>query len=194
MSGSRDLYARTLSAFLSELRVLGEPLNSPTHPRGHQDRARYIHTLKGLAATAGVSHLVEVFRQCESQLKQADSETFCAALEAVQRAVGADLAALEDLHALLLAEAPRDGTTVTPALLPTQRLACLEGLQQLKQQLVIEDYDAMNTLAHIQKDLAAPMAHALEPLQEAMAQLDFEEALLECERLIGNMNTYTEVG
>jgi chemotaxis protein histidine kinase CheA len=151
--------------------------------------SRHIHTLKGLAATTGMSRLAEVFRQCESVLKQAGPETYSAALEPVQRAVEADLPALEAMHAVLLADAQHDGTIVTPELRVEQRLACLEWLQQLKEQLAIEDFNAMNTLAYIQKDFAPLVANALEPLQEAMAQLDFEEALLECQGLIVKINT-----
>jgi HPt (histidine-containing phosphotransfer) domain-containing protein len=150
---------------------------------------RQLHTLKGLAATAGIVQLAEVARQSESQFKLNDPEAHRATIVNVRRAIGKHLPPLDALLVLLQAQLLGNAGTNPDGLQPKQRRACIEGLQHLREQLAIEDYNAMNTLAHIQKDFASAISDELEPLQEAMAQLDFEEALQKCQLLIVKMNS-----
>jgi chemotaxis protein histidine kinase CheA len=149
---------------------------------------RQLHTLKGLAATAGIVQLAEVARQSESQLQQNDPEAHRVTLVHLRTTIGSHLAPLDALLDVLKAQSQGDADNSFEVMQPQQRQACLEGLQQLKEQLAIEDFNAMNTLAHLQNEFPVSMADELQPLQEAMAQLDFELALLKCQLLILKMN------
>jgi CheY-like chemotaxis protein len=189
MGGNRTLYTRTLGNLLSELRVLSDQLSLPAYLYEHLDLTRQLHTLKGLAATAGIGQLAEVARHCESLTKHAGPEAFPTAIAQVQTAIKESLPALDVMLALLRTQAQNVKGASSLVLMPKKRIAFLEVLHRLSEQLTIEDFDALNTLANIQVDFSGSTDNALEPLQEAMAQLDFEEALQECRLLIAHMNT-----
>jgi hypothetical protein len=95
----------------------------------------------------------------------------------MRQAIAAHLPAPDALHHVLLAK-EQDETEGAPAgLLPEQRLAVLERLQGLREQLAAEAFDARNAFAQLQGQCAGYVSEALEPLQVAMAPLNDRLAL-----------------
>jgi CheY-like chemotaxis protein len=193
LGGNLPLYTRTLGAFMADLRVLDQQLAAPGTMDRIADLAQQLHPVKGLAATTGLDRLAEVTREAEALLKRADPGAFSVALGQMRQAIAEHLPALDAMHRLLLAEAQGEADAAPAGLLPAQRMAVLDRLQRLREQLAAEDFDALNTLALIKGHAAGHLSEALEPLQEAMAQLDFEAALPQCALLISQMNTHTEL-
>jgi hypothetical protein len=107
--------------------------------------------------------MAELTHQDEALLKRADPSVFPVSVGQMRQAIAEHLPALDALHHLLLAE-EQDETEAAPAgLLPEQRLAVLERLQRLREQLAAEDFDAQSFLAQLQGECAGNVSGPWSP-------------------------------
>jgi len=153
------------------------------------DARRELHAFKGLCATLGVSDLAELAAKAEKQVEQAHLEgEFADTLEKLCSENTRILPMLEDVARHL----------DPPALLDTQMQAdvspgakhphLVEQLKALLSVLKDNDMGAMELHADLQNDLVEVWGEAADPLNLAMADLDFAAAAVECEVLMQRAN------
>jgi len=163
MAGLRDVYARMLQSFVAEL---------PSHlqdiaqePPG--DRARRLHTLKGVAATLGAEALAKTMAAAE---REAADPQHPRVLEAMLALTEAQPALRRLLGALQNSPVPSAASPVTPA--RTEDWRSLLG--PLMERLAENDAAALDELARLRK-LMPPSSFS--ELAAAVESFDFTEAL-----------------
>jgi CheY-like chemotaxis protein len=188
LGGDLALYTLTVAGLQTELRAFAAQLTLPEQACRQPELARQLHTIKGLAASAGLARLAEAARRTEAQVVQVANSQGCrTALGPMQRAIGDQLPKLEALHRVLMAEAAEDAAKVPAKRRSARHDDCLVALLGLKEQLILKNYDALGAVAIIQQDFGEVLGDDLDPLLEAMAELAFEAALQACQTLIDHM-------
>jgi CheY-like chemotaxis protein len=181
MGRDQELFDKVLQAFRAE--VAGVPerlqacLNAPDMPAA----LALLHTLKGLSATVGARHLSAVARAAELAL-QTDTPAEHKALG--QRLRVAVEHTLLHLDQLLATRAGRKGPTPrTPGPAPADRLQLLAQLQLLQGLLASADLHALEAFEALRRMAPASLQSQLEPLEQAIAELDFARASSACAAL-----------
>jgi HPt (histidine-containing phosphotransfer) domain-containing protein len=161
---------------------------------------RVLHTLKGLAATLGAVALSAQAAAAEKTMaKSPDSHP----LEAViQQACGDIDKALPGLQTLLQALQDDQARTAeafeprssTPAAGPALVQALVSALQAMVQLLEDGDMDAMHAMAELQQQFGQALGERVAPLEEAMADLNFEQALPLCQELLAHYTAAAVAG
>jgi len=175
--GQLPVYRRMLQNFVAGLSSLPAQLQ-PTRGDALTPRQQ-LHSLKGLAATLGAGALAAVAGEGERRLAEgAAAEEVAAVLRQVLQAV-ADVEA--GLRALLAALPDEDAASAaarsgSPDLRRT--------LEQLAEHLENADMAATDTLGILRRQHGPALGAALQPLDEAVAALDFQRALPMCRQLI----------
>jgi signal transduction histidine kinase/CheY-like chemotaxis protein/HPt (histidine-containing phosphotransfer) domain-containing protein len=182
MGGNQDVYLRMLQTFINDLEILPEQMkeSSPENLR------RLMHTLKGLAATLGVSDLSSEAAAAEKIMRSGQTpdevgSATHAVCEAILRAVpGVQgvLKALQDEQAIRSAHHVGASSTEIDYEILVAKLQALSHLLQ------IQDMEAMTAMAELQGDFATAMGEDLAALEIEMANLEFEKALEVCEALL----------
>jgi two-component system sensor histidine kinase/response regulator len=184
LGGDSDLYRRLLGSFLNDMATLMPSIKAllpAGQPGDRVEAGRLLHTIKGLAATLGVQDLSQVAGQAERQLGAAGTP-FEPWLDRVQAAVQR---AQRDLANLLreLDDSADRAAPVAGAELPDAE-EWRAGLIELSALLRAADMQALEQHARLRQSLAAHLSEeAMRPLDEAMAALDFEQALACCHAL-----------
>ena len=153
--------------------------------QGGDDAAlgRELHTLKGVAATVGVTALAGLAGETEGQLSRGATtaeQTACVAR--VGAAIKAAVAPLTGLCDALDggeagAAAPSIDAVLTPA--ETARLASL--LRTVQSLLQASDLDATGAVQALRAQLPGAAGARLDALESAVESLEFETALSRCD-------------
>jgi len=189
LGGKQDVYRRMLQTFVKELQRMPEQLQAlaQTHKQTLTqgatpgDAKRVLHTLKGLAATMGAGALaaeaaiaekamagVPTLEQCLAATDQA-----CNAIILALPGLKVLLAALEHDHAL----ADESGVGATMML---DRPALVNALLAMEPLLKAYDMESMNAMGQLQQLFGEALGDEIEPLEAAMADLEFDKALPLC--------------
>ncbi len=183
MGGNRGLLARSIQAFVTDAGPLPQRLALGMQSGDWAQVKRELHAFKGLSATLGAAQLSSLAANAERSLEAAQRETACRqALEPLFAALTDFLPTLSEVAARLQA-APAEAQPVSPAL-PVADAQLRAQLQQLLQALQASDMAAMELHAALRQSADGALAQALEPLDAAMAELEFEIAAQECEKLV----------
>ena len=138
-----------------------------------------MHTIKGVAATLGLKTLAEAASQAEAALVTPQTAEQQAALaEALRQATASALQAATYLNDALVQAAP---LLDSPAPASAGSAADLrKALDELVGLLGAADMRAVDVFEQLQLAHAGPLHSALQPLGDAIAELDFDRALTLC--------------
>ena len=180
MGGKQELYVRMFPMFLANLQELPLKLLECLEAQEYLTASQQLHSLKGLAGTMGATDLAAQAGLAEKQLA-GDITAAAARLQVlnINAQIGEILPHLEALLSTLQPPvlAPEIITELAPEV--TQKLdepALLHSLESLLVQLRNSDMAATNASVQVQEKFGAALGKHLEPLNLAMASLDFEQA------------------
>ncbi|MFZ2989148.1 response regulator, partial [Ideonella sp.] len=196
LGGDRALYEQVLQQFCVALAAVPDELQRDATRLDAAAGRRRLHTLKGLAATAGAHDVAEAAGQAERALPHESASD-----GAASHAVLADLArhwvaqaaatasALSDLVHALASErqllGPMEHGAARTRHAPSARHASLAAaLGVLAEQLDHADMAATDTLSAMQAQFAPLPPGLLGPLAAAMDALDFSTARICCSQLL----------
>ncbi len=185
MGGRSDVYARMLRNFCRDLRQMPEQLAAHRADGDYAEACRLMHNLKGLAATLGAKRLAVEAGHAEAHFGDpaaADKVLGEPMIRRVAAAVGVALPGLARLHealdgALHAGAAPNQAD-------PSDRTALVQALRELAEALDGSDMSATQLMQELRNRHAAALGDRLQPLDEAVASLDFATALGHCKDLI----------
>ena len=181
LAGKTGVWLRSARSFTQELPQHRASLQQLLQEGGLDDAARLMHTIKGVAAMLGADALAAAAAGAEVQLRSGTAADTAALPARMGHELDHARAALQQLVTLLDAGEPAPAARDTAAL-----TAALEALAPL---LAGADMAATDLFADLQAAHEDAWGPALQPLADAMAQLDFGAALSACvalrERLAG---------
>jgi CheY-like chemotaxis protein len=186
MGGRERAYGRLLDNFVRDLASLPSELSALAAAGRTAELQRHAHTVKGLAATLGVGALATRAAAAESALRGATPATAGALAQSLGDEIASARAALAGLSAALRQDADRRAPP-SPAAdgLPAAAGGALDAaLQRLSSLLSASDMDALAAMDELRRAHAAALGDRLEPLEDAVARLDFERALKTCGALM----------
>jgi len=199
MGGKQAVYARMLRSALHDFGTLAQALQKPLVDAELADTARSLHTLKGLAATLGITALAAAAGSAE-KLLSAGSGTGLTAHEAMPTcaAVGATLCALlpalRILSAQLLegvaavaagaAAGATDAAGAATAGPDDDRAALHQRLAELAALLGQSDMRATELTPALRAQGNSRLGRRLAELDDAVSALDFERATPLCSELL----------
>jgi CheY-like chemotaxis protein len=193
IGGKQDVYRRMLATFVKDLNAMPAQLRDCALQANTESAKRLLHTLKGLAATLGATPLSVQAARGEKQLvsephSPTDTEVLAEVCEQACTAIGQAhgglqklLDALQQTHAELANTSPVAST-------PVDTTALLSALQAMEQLLRGGDMEAMQAMAELEQQHGDALGERLGALQEAMSDMDFERALVECQHLMASLN------
>jgi PAS domain S-box-containing protein len=189
MGGNVGLFQRSMRAFVRDAQSMPERVRELQASGLLSDARRELHAFKGLCATLGVSDLSELAATAEKQVVQAHlSGDFAQTFEKLCSENARILPLLEDIARRMDPQAL--SATQDPAA-STSGVKHPQLGEQLKALLsVLKDNDmvAMELHAGLQNDLVEVWGETADPLNLAMAELEFAAAAVECEVLLQQMN------
>ena len=181
LAGKTGVWLRSARSFTQELPQHRASLQQLLQEGRLDDAARLMHTIKGVAAMLGADALAAAAAGAEVQLRSGTAADTAALPARMGHELDHARAALQQLVTLLDAGEPAPAARDTAAL-----TAALEALAPL---LAGADMAATDLFADLQAAHEDAWGPALQPLADAMAQLDFGAALSACvalrERLAG---------
>ncbi|WP_233505791.1 PAS domain S-box protein [Rhodoferax lacus] len=185
MGGNRQLLQRAITGFVADARLLPERLDQCLHQGDLPALKRELHGFKGLSATVGAPALSAFAAEAEKHLQSPQGAlAWQARAPELTALLGRYLPLLEDVAGQLGANAhgdsPAVGTVDTLELAP---------LRELLVALQTSDMVALELYAALRQKMGAGISQAMEPLDLAMADLEFEAAATECEKLLRNIDT-----
>jgi HPt (histidine-containing phosphotransfer) domain-containing protein len=187
MGNNQSLLQRSLSSFLVEARTLPQRLESGMQGGDRAQVHRDLHGFKGLSATVGVPELSALAAQAEKLFQTNDAgEEYRAAVSQLESRITQLLPVLDDVAARLK---PLPSPVQAGSAHAILDLATLPQLKELLQALHASDMGAVELYARLRQANDAGLAQSLESLDEAMADLAFEQAAIECSKLIRKFET-----
>jgi PAS domain S-box-containing protein len=189
MGGKAGVYARMLRSTLQDFDRLAHTLQQPMADGDVAEAARTLHTLKGLAATLGITALAQAAAAAETRvsagLPAARAMPTCAAVGA---ALAASLPALAELTGRLReAEADLDlatpATTATPSG-PQDSAALHQRLTELAALLEQSDMRATELTPALRPLAGKRLGPLWDQLDDAVGALDFDGASSLCRQLL----------
>ena len=175
LGGRRDVYRRLLANLVTDLGRWPGQWGALAGAGRTDELRREAHALKGVAATLGAAHLSAQAAAAEHAFAGAPAAA-ASSLEALLAAMAETLPALRALAAQL-----QDDPPVAAAEGPLEPLDGLLGA--LEQQLAQDDMDAQATLDRLRAMHGERLGKRLAPLEQAIGQLDFSQALALCRAL-----------
>jgi HPt (histidine-containing phosphotransfer) domain-containing protein len=185
MGGRSAVYERLLRNFCQDLKPMPEQLAAHLADGASVEARRLMHSLKGLAATLGAKGLAAEAEHAEAHFAAsaaADPATGEAVVRRMAATVDAALPAITRLHEALAAAA--QATAAPPQAAPTDVAVLVRALRRLAHALDESDMHATALIQELQERHATALGDGLQPLDEAIARLDFGTALRHCNRLI----------
>ena len=184
LNGNRDLYARILQSFLTDIADASGQLRRLLDTHQVAQASRLLHTLKGTSATVGAAQLAVVLASAESALNGANGQIEIEQLLAdVEAALPQARGAIEEMlqHRV---QADEDITRNVALPHPDDKQHLLESLQKLTFLLESSNMDALTVHAGLKRtgeDLSTEQWHQLD---QAIAVLDFAQAQQHCRKMI----------
>jgi CheY-like chemotaxis protein len=189
LGGKVGVYRRSLGGFLKELSTIDAALAEPAIAGRMAATARELHTLKGVAATLGITRLASAAADGERRLNSDPTPgQAAAALGEVRTTIAALRTALESLcdtiDEKLLSHEERLSERVTASGTapqdPADRVELLEALASLQHMLAESDMGAIEALASLRARFPHAAGPSLEALDQAVDDLDFDVAQRHC--------------
>jgi PAS domain S-box-containing protein len=182
LGGRQDVYLRLLRSFIKDLNGAIEQVDALWRSDNLSPLAQWLHTLKGLSATLGHQQLADVMAQGEQAARNPGQK------EALSQWVAIGKAAIDhailSLNALIRALEPASAAANDVPAPPLDRAKLNQQCDMLLELLQRSDMAAMDVFTEIQSAHGPALGSALTPLEEAMGQLDFQEATIQCQRLM----------
>ncbi|MCF8209700.1 MAG: CHASE domain-containing protein [Rhodoferax sp.] len=183
MGGDAAMFGSVLRTFAQDLAKVPDQLSSDLAAGATTAATRALHTLKGLAATVGARHLAQVAAQQERRLKEGlASDAHAALVQIIRSAIASTVQALAPVMERY-ATAP-SGAQAVAAPQGSDHAALLQDLRALHAMLEHSDMDALEAYARLRQNHGAHLAEQLDPLDEAMAALEFTQAAEICSALL----------
>ncbi|MEP6874254.1 MAG: CHASE domain-containing protein [Burkholderiales bacterium] len=188
MGGNSHAYLRTLQTFFKDLASLPDQLRSLSQQGRFDESKRLMHTFKGLAGTLGIRPLANLAAHAERTFGGAEARAQQdVVIEQLSTLVAATLQDIthvaEALHQSLQRVVPGIPAGADTGLAEP---ADLSGLRRSLDELTVllrgADMRALEVFEQLQRT-HGHMRHALQPLDEAMVSLDFDQALWQCQAL-----------
>jgi HPt (histidine-containing phosphotransfer) domain-containing protein len=186
LGGNMDLYGNILKSFLTEFAGTSDQLARLLHEDKLTDARNLLHTLKGTAATVGSQQLAGVAAQAEAALENSDRLPNAEHLLAdIAAAMARARTAMQKVVRQLV-----PGATAAPPsgsagpLGPAESARLKETLQHLAGLLASSDMGALEVHSGLKQRYGQTFKSAADPLENAMAALDFAQARAHCMTLI----------
>ena len=180
MGGRQRAYGRLLDNFVRDLASMPSELHALAAAGRMAELQRHAHTVKGLAATLGAGALATRAADVENALRGATPATVGALAQSLSDEIETARAALAGLSAALREDADQRAAPLPAA----AGDAFGAALQRLSSLLSDCDMDALAAVDNLRQTHAAALGDQLEPLEDAVARLDFECALRTCRALM----------
>ena len=195
MGGNRGLLQRSMIAFVRDAQAMCQRVTDLLARKERVNAKRELHSLKGLAATLGVRQLSRIAARAE----KAVDDVFAAPpldllLQDLKKELGRVLPALQEVVERLgrapgapdqVPSSDADPSALADGL---SQSAALGQLEELLRALRDSDMVAMDMHAAMRQHAGPTLAQLMEPLDAAMADLEFERAAVECERLLATVS------
>jgi HPt (histidine-containing phosphotransfer) domain-containing protein len=184
MGGNRGLLQRTMQAFVHDAARLPQRLEQGLQAGDLVQLGRDLHAFKGLSATMGVQQLSDLAARAEKAL-QAPLQVpgYAQQIQQFTERLAQFLPLLQSVADMLLpTEAPVAGERAMDGV-------ALQQLKGLLHALQASDMAAMELHAQLRQSLNASLAPAMESLDAAMADLEFDTAADACEKLVRQFET-----
>jgi HPt (histidine-containing phosphotransfer) domain-containing protein len=183
MSGMRSLYVRSAQDFSNALPAAVEELRSLLQAADHTTLLLRLHTLKGNAATLGISDLARQVAEAEAVCKSTHATGHCAAaLDDLDRLVPSVLLRLERAAALLGTPESKAYASSQTAGIPITRV--VDALQSLAPLLATSNLEALHCYEKVQPLVATQHCELVDQLDAAMHDLNFAQAHATCMALL----------
>jgi CheY-like chemotaxis protein len=181
MGGNQALLQRAIKAFVADVQQLAVRLEELLNRGAREDAKRELHAVKGLAATLGATELSKLAAAVEKAVVDQPRNTIDTMLADIARHLET---VLPDLESVMRALAPPANSTVAGISEGADKSAVAEGLQHLLKALQASDMEAMVLHAELRQKVDDSVAQKMAGLDAAMAEMELDEAAVECERLL----------
>jgi CheY-like chemotaxis protein len=183
MSGMRNLYVQSAQDFANALPGGLQELRDLLQAGDHSSLLLRLHTLKGNAATLGISDLAKQAAEAEAVCKSTRAVSHCAAaLDSLEQLLPSVLLRLEQAAALLCG--PTHAAPVL-GLAPAAPIGqVLEALQSLTALLASSNMEALHLYESVQPLFASRPSALVAQLEVAMRELNFAQAHASCVALL----------
>jgi signal transduction histidine kinase/DNA-binding response OmpR family regulator len=179
MGGDQHLFENVLHSFVAEAQAAPDRLEALLDGRERDAAMRFLHTIKGLAATVGALQLSEAARATEAALMAGATPAHMDPLRSSLRA--ASRHSCQQIERLLNAHPPSSlpdrqgvpGATLDAAAMAAQ-LHSLQGL------LAQRDMGALEAFERLRRSAGGRLQEPLLQLGLAISELDFERACTAC--------------
>ncbi|MES2772039.1 MAG: response regulator [Pseudomonadota bacterium] len=201
LGGMHDIYQRALSTFMVDLESMPEQLSLLVAEQDAVSISRFLHTLKGLAATLGISKLAALAAETETnflcladKLSQPEpwDNSACVEINLVMTPLILEMS-LSTPKLNFLCQAFQDAQIQGVTSIQSEAAHCFDRaelmlcLKNLVQHLSHSDMAAMASMRILQEQspLADPLLkEALQKLSDRVFALDFVQALRCCDALM----------
>ncbi len=186
LGGDANLLGTLLQAFARDMAQIPQQLKVQLEAGLEDDAIRAMHTLKGLAATVGASHLAQVAIELEKRLRNGvPPQAHADVVQHLQNTIDTTARALQPVLQRYAQPVARDGVAdsanVLTAVDTNQSIKDLTALHQL---LVDSNMQALEMFAHMQQTYGSTWEAAFAPIALAITQLDFSRAASHCQSLL----------
>jgi CheY-like chemotaxis protein len=183
LGGNVGLMQRTLQAFINDAEDMPQRMSAWLARADLETLQRELHAFKGLAGTLGIGSLGHLSADVERLARLQATDALQPSVDALCAELRHLLPLLKDVAQRLLPpkEESAAGVTGLQAEIPGAWMAQLEALHTA---LIASDMGAMELHAQLRFAPIAVLESALVALDTAMAELDFEQAAVECEKII----------
>jgi len=190
LGGNVGLMQRTLQAFISDAKDMPLRLNSWLASADLETMQRELHAFKGLAGTLGIGSLGHLSADVERQAGLQATDALKPSVDALCAELRRLLPLLTDVAQRLLPpkEDSAAGATSTQTVVPGAWMTQLEALHAA---LLASEMGAMELHAQLRFAPNAALNLDLIALDTSMAELDFEQAAVECEKIIQQYSPLT---
>jgi predicted dehydrogenase/HPt (histidine-containing phosphotransfer) domain-containing protein len=184
MGGLHKLYVRSARDFMQTLPAQLAAMRASASSDSAQC-SMLAHTLKGTAALLGANALSQLAGQLEKQCRNAaEPAALAQTLEQLGPLAQRTCAELEQALQDMAPAVPAQGLTPAPAAAnPPDHAAIRAALAQLLPQLQAADLSALETFAAQRQVLETLPPTLLQPLEEALQELELESALAVCREI-----------
>jgi CheY-like chemotaxis protein len=186
MGGDVTILQRTLQSFVRSAHTLVAQVQELLKQGDYPSAQRELHSFKGLAATVGARALSEKAAAAEKLASDPLRAEALSALSGLLELLQAEVVATSpELSAVALQLQAAAGKKEAPSEESMQHRDALNAhLKVLMELLRVSDLQAMEVHAELPRAALSVFEEHLLPLDEAMADMDFERALHQCELLL----------